>query len=69
VAINEVNQEDCQTITIDEAINVLYNYRVYPVDVRDKATYLGIEALKRIEEQSSNPKFGRYKPLPGETEE
>lgn len=39
-----------------------------PDDFR-AADRLSIEALKRVEEQSGNPKFGRHKPLPGETEE
>ena len=60
-------------MTIDEAIKILgckdSHIPAYSPEEREQADQLGIEALKRIKVQKGNPKFGRYLPLPGETED
>ena len=38
-------------------------------DKQGKAVVLGIEALKRLQDNRRDPEFGHYVPLPGETEE
>jgi hypothetical protein len=60
-------------MTLEQAISNLTLYRTLPPDPRDKelleAIKLGIEAMKRLQDNRRDPEFDHWVPLPGETEE
>jgi len=60
-------------VKIDEAIKILdrhYNlhHNVSRAEL-DEASRLGIEALKRLQDNRRDPEFDHWIPLPGETED
>ena len=61
------------TMTIEEAVGVLRleNERIFNFNnpQRRAALNLGIEALKRLQDNRRDPEFDHWIPLPGETEE
>lgn len=62
------------TMTIDRAIEVLEsraegNLSLYSWKEEKAAAALGVEALKRLQDNRRDPEFDHWIPLPGESEE
>ena len=73
VRSSPARREGGRNMKIEKAIEVLTRLTTYqhPVTIEDRygAMALGLEALKRLQDNRKDPEFDHWVLLPGETEE
>jgi hypothetical protein len=67
------NKEEGGAMILDKAIKILNEHACQKMKIFDEdleeAEKLGIEALKRLQDNRRDPEFDHWVPLPGETQE